>query len=89
MKSGKVLLGVFGGLVAGALLGILLAPDKGSNTRKKIMRKGEDLVDNAKDRLDEMVEGVNGKIQNLVQEATNLARRGREKANSVKEEMTM
>lgn len=83
------MLGVFGGLVAGALLGILLAPDKGSNTRKKIMRKGEDLVDNAKDRLDEMVEGVNGKIQNLVQEATNLARRGREKANSVKEEMTM
>lgn len=89
MKSGKVLLGVFGGLVAGALLGILLAPDKGSNTRKKIMRKGEDLVDNAKDRLDEMVEGVNGKIQNLVQEATNLARRGKERANSIKEEMTM
>lgn len=89
MKSGKILLGVFGGLVAGALLGILLAPDRGSNTRKKIMRKGEDLVDNAKDRLDEMVEGVNSKIQNLVQEATNLAKRGKEKANSVKEEMTI
>ncbi|MCK6691634.1 MAG: YtxH domain-containing protein [Thermoanaerobaculia bacterium] len=89
MKSGKILLGVFGGLVAGALLGILLAPDKGSNTRKKIMRKGEDLVDNAKDRLDEMVEGVNSKIQNLVQEATNLAKRGKEKTNSVKEEMMM
>lgn len=83
------MLGVFGGLVAGALLGILLAPDRGSNTRKKIMRKGEDLVDNAKDRLDEMVEGVNSKIQNLVQEATNLAKRGKEKANSVKEEMTI
>ena len=89
MKSGKILLGVFGGLVAGALLGILLAPDKGSNTRKKIMRKGEDMVDNAKDRLDEMVNGVNSKIQNLVQEATNLAKRGREKTNSVKEEMMM
>lgn len=87
MKSGKILLGVFGGLVAGALLGILLAPDKGSNTRKKIVRKGEDLVDNAKDKLDEMVEGVNSKIQNLVQEATNLAKRGKEKANSVKEEV--
>lgn len=89
MKSGKILLGVFGGLVAGALLGILLAPDKGSNTRKKIMRKGEDMVDNAKDRLDEMVNGVNSKIQNLVQEATNLAKRGKEKTNSVKEEMMM
>ncbi len=87
MRSGKILLGVFGGLVAGALLGILLAPDKGSDTRKKIVRKGEDLVDNAKDKLDEMVEGVNSKIQNLVQEATNLAKRGKEKANSVKEEV--
>ena len=45
------------------------------------------MVDNAKDKLDEMVEGVNSKIQNLVQEATNLAKRGKEKANSVKEEV--
>lgn len=89
MKSGKVLLGILGGLVAGALLGVLLAPDKGENTRKKIIKRGEDYVDSAKERLDEMVEGVNGKIQNLVQEATNLARRGREKANSVKEEAMM
>jgi len=86
MKSGKVLLGIFGGLAAGALLGILLAPDKGENTRKKIIKTGEDYMDNAKGRLDEIVEGVNGKIQNLVQEANNLARRGKEKANSVKEE---
>lgn len=86
MKSGKVLLGIFGGLIAGALLGVLIAPDKGSNTRKKIIKRGADYVDNAKEQLDEMVEGVNSKIQNLVQEATNLARRGREKANSVKEE---
>ena len=36
MGSGKVLLGVLAGVAVGATLGILFAPDKGSETRKKI-----------------------------------------------------
>ncbi|MBK8191962.1 MAG: YtxH domain-containing protein [Lewinellaceae bacterium] len=51
MKTGKVLLGILGGVAIGALLGVLLAPDKGSNTRKKIRRKGEDLVDDVKAKV--------------------------------------
>jgi hypothetical protein len=45
MSSGKVLLGVLAGVAAGAFLGILFAPDKGLNTRKKIVKKGEDYAD--------------------------------------------
>jgi gas vesicle protein len=52
MSSGKVLLGVLVGVAAGALLGILFAPDKGQNTRKNITRKGEDFADGLKEKFD-------------------------------------
>ena len=45
MSSGKVLLGVLTGVAVGALLGVLFAPDKGWNTRKRISKKGEDFAD--------------------------------------------
>ena len=45
MKTEKILLGLIAGVAAGALLGILLAPDKGSETRKKILKKCEDMAD--------------------------------------------
>lgn len=51
MKTSRVVLGVLAGAAVGALVGILFAPDKGSNTRRKIARKGEDFVDDMKDRV--------------------------------------
>ena len=45
MNTGKVLLGVLAGVAAGALVGILFAPAKGSRTRKRIYKKGEDYAE--------------------------------------------
>jgi len=65
MSSGKAFLGVLAGMAAGAALGILFAPGKGSNTRKNISRRTEDLVDAVNDKLeekfDEIIHVVKGK----------------------------
>jgi gas vesicle protein len=67
MSSSKVLIGFLAGAAVGSALGILLAPDKGSETRKKILEKGNDLGDSfadfsdtIKDKFNEVVDGVKG-----------------------------
>jgi gas vesicle protein len=77
MSSGKLLLGVLGGLAAGALLGILFAPDKGSNTRKVIAKKGEDYAEGLHEKLDEFLEGLSDKFDKLKDEYTEYVKEGR------------
>ena len=43
MSAGKLLSGLLLGAAAGAVLGILFAPEKGTETRKKLSKKGQDL----------------------------------------------
>ena len=66
MESGKVVLGVLAGVAAGALLGILFAPDKGTKTRKKIMSKGDDYADAIKEQVEELVETINEKYESIM-----------------------
>ena len=65
MSTSKVLMGFLVGAAVGGVLGILLAPDKGTETRRKIMEKGSDigdsiagLGDTIKDKFNDMVDGV-------------------------------
>jgi gas vesicle protein len=56
----------FSGLVTGVVLGLMFAPDKGSETRRRVSRTGEDikhtfsdLVDSAKEGYESIKKGVN------------------------------
>jgi gas vesicle protein len=58
MSSSKIVVGFLAGAAVGALAGILFAPDKGSNTRKKIVNKTGDLTDSVKNSFSDFIDSV-------------------------------
>jgi gas vesicle protein len=51
MSTSKLVSGILVGAAAGAVLGLLFAPDKGCETRKKIRQGADDLVNNLKNKV--------------------------------------
>jgi gas vesicle protein len=71
--TNKVALSVLAGLATGALVGILFAPAKGSETRKRIAGRSRDLVNGVKESFNELKETITDQIEsagNLVTELT-------------------
>lgn len=87
MNSGKVALGVLAGIAAGAILGILFAPDKGSETRKKIIKKGSDSIDGLKEKLSDLMTALNENFEDLKDDAGNLYEKGKRKADDFKKDV--
>lgn len=57
----KIAIATAAGVVAGGILGILFAPDKGVNTRKKITDSGKKFTDNVKEKMNELKVNIKGK----------------------------
>ncbi|MFD2907136.1 YtxH domain-containing protein [Flavobacterium ardleyense] len=89
MKSSNVLLGVVGGLAAGAVLGVLFAPDKGENTRKKIAQKSSDLKDNLTDSFSDFVSNVEDKYKDLASKASSLMEDGSENLEKINKKLNV
>ncbi|MBP9097658.1 MAG: YtxH domain-containing protein [Ferruginibacter sp.] len=86
MGSKKLLSAVLLGAAAGAVLGILLAPDKGSETRKKIAKKTGDIGDTVRNKFTEFGESIAEKFDNIRSEANDLMEKGKDKVQQVKED---
>ena len=61
MNVGRLIFGIAIGAAAGALLGVLFAPDKGSETRRKLLEKGDNYTRNLKDRFNNFKNSLTNK----------------------------
>ncbi len=86
MSAIKILSGVLIGAAAGAIIGVLFAPDRGSETRRKISEKGNDLTDALKNKFNDFVDSVSEKFQGAREKASEMVDRGRDKAEQWKGE---
>lgn len=64
----NMLIGMLGGLAAGSILGVLFAPDKGCNTRRKIGQQGEDLKNGVKDGVNNLVTSLGNNYNEIISE---------------------
>lgn len=70
------------GFALGVLAGILLAPDKGSETRKKIGKTGKDL----KNKFSDFVDSIHEKFNSVKNEAEEFVDDAKQKARSYSNE---
>lgn len=57
-KKTDFIVGALAGLAVGSLLGVLFAPDKGVETRKKIAKKSKQTAEDLKEKFNEFVDNV-------------------------------
>jgi len=86
MSTSKTLFGFIAGAAVGAALGILFAPDKGTETRRKISEQSNDLADNIKGKFTDLVDGVKDKFSTLKGEAEDVVDKGYSAYNRKKTE---
>lgn len=63
--TGKVLVSLLVGALAGAALGVLFAPYKGSKTRKRLMGSAQGLAEDVKQRVKDEVNALRAKASEL------------------------
>jgi gas vesicle protein len=74
-NTGKIIVAAAAGAAAGAILAILFAPDKGSETRRKISGEGKKLAhdltmkfEKVKEKFDHLKQGVQQKAKEAAEE---------------------
>lgn len=58
MKSSNILIGILAAAAAGVVIGILIAPAKGSETRRMIADKANDFVEGLNNNVSEFAEDL-------------------------------
>lgn len=63
MKSNSII-ALLAGVAAGTVLGVLIAPDKGEESRKKVKKTAEDCIGKVKEKLSKHKEEAEPAVEN-------------------------
>ena len=83
MSAGKTLIGLVIAMAAGAVLGMLFAPDRGSTTRKKISKQGSRYASAVKSTAQDVVATVEEKVDNVKEAAVGLSNKAMDAVDSL------
>lgn len=75
-NSAKTLGMLLAGAASGAVIGLLLAPEKGSETREKLYKKSNEVADDLEKRLEEINSGIKNQINNSRKELADMMENG-------------
>ncbi len=87
MKNTHLAVGIASSIAVGAILGILFAPDKGCNTRRKITQKSNGFKNNIKDSVSHLASSVEEKYDQLSSKVENSISDEKSKLGNLKKEI--
>lgn len=86
MKNTNVIVAAITSAVSGAIIGILFAPDKGSNIRRKISKESDEYLKSLRKDLDEIRHNLNKKVKETKEEVSETGQQLKEKGEDLAEE---
>jgi len=65
MNAGKAIAAALALAAAGLVVGLLVAPDKGYKTRKKLFKKGTDFKESLSDKVNDFVDDLSEQFEKV------------------------
>lgn len=82
-STSKIILATLAGVAAGAAIGLLMAPDKGTETRRRLAESSSDLWDSMKNQFSGMVDTMKDEYDHAKGAVTDMANKAKGKVPSM------